>query len=138
MQQKNVLGKYEYLEHPADIKIRSCGKSLEHAISNMVCAMSATFASVQPKEKKKITISAPRLSSAIYDFFSHSIVLVESDRFVPCEFKGTITKTADSFIISGDLFGETVTAHSPIKAVTYHEISIETQPEFALTLVFDI
>jgi len=138
MNQTDVNGKYRYLAHPADIKIQSYGKTLEEAISHMVCAMSATYVDVKPIQKIPITVRAPRLTSTLFDFFSQVIVLNEVDGFSVCGFDGSLTRTKDSFVLTGNVLGEYISVDSPIKAVTYHDISVETKPTFSLTFVFDI
>ncbi len=147
MRQVNVPQKYEYLEHPADIYIRSHGKTLAESFANGGYALVNVLfdtTKVQHKKHRDLEVRSPRCTALLYDYLNALILLFETENFLVASIeKCTISRDNDGgFILRAILRGDQAsnyTTANPIKAPTYHNmvISCEKGP-FELEFVLDV
>ena len=135
----NIRVKYEILEHPADLKIRAYGNSLEELFNNILLAM--TKAS-QPEVldetiTTKIEVRSENLENLLIDFLSEVIYQTDLNDAVysKVEFK-KLTETE----LEGKIFGQKIkNFQTEIKAATWHDLEIKKiNSLWQATVVFDI
>lgn len=76
--------KFKFLEHTADVKFQSFGKSLEEAFENSALAMfNAMYdGKVNTKIRKKIKVEGKDMESLLYNFLEELLFLLDSENFV--------------------------------------------------------
>lgn len=125
--------KFEFLEHTADLEFVSYGESLNEAFANAALALfTATLSidSVEIKKKQEIKFSAHDLETLMHDWLSELLFLFEVEFMVFREFKVNIEKLNETYELTAECFGEELdlkrhTIDTEIKAVTYHNLSVE-------------
>lgn len=143
---------FELLPHTADLKIRAFGSSLNELFSHAVIGM---FQSIQPKaaacqyknnrlvcttldKHRTVALHNTDVSHLLVDFLSEALFLSDIhneaylDAAVTIDDTYTLHATLSGIVIEGFEVVE-------IKAVTYHDLSIEQTDEgWQATIVFDI
>jgi SHS2 domain-containing protein len=132
---------YKILEHKADLKIRSFGKTKEELFSNTLKGMSD---SQRPEIeegttlKRGLRVISSDLSALLVDFLSEILYLEQTKKeiYFGIEFKKFTEKE-----IEAEISGQKVTRfNEDIKAVTYHEIDVRQKDDgdWEATIIFDI
>jgi len=135
------MKEFEFLEHPADLKIKSFGKTKEESFINMMRGMftSAKREKIKKKQLKerKITINSINLKSLLVDFLSEVLYLSEVHN--EAYFDGKITIIEDSNLV-GKIFGqETEGFRREIKGVTHYGLEIKkVNKHWEAVVLFDI
>jgi SHS2 domain-containing protein len=133
------MKKYEFLDHPADIKIRSFGKDLpELFINSALGMMEFLYGKVATNyiQTEQIEVKANNLESLLVDWLAEILYLSDTNKRAYLDYK--IIEFSKTKIIA-DVGSQTATAKDDIKAVTYHELSIIQQPDgWQATVVYDI
>jgi len=136
------MGKYEILEHKADLKIRAFGKTKEELFLNMLSGMSENMKPELQKPgrktKRKIRLSSFDFQALLVDFLSEILYLsqVNKEVFFEAKFK----KFSENEIY-GEIFGQKAERFGEdIKAVTYHDLEIKKTKNktWEATVLFDI
>jgi SHS2 domain-containing protein len=143
---ENVANKkYEILEHPAELRIRIFGRTIEELFSNAALVMADTLSpsanrQAQSGKKEKIKIQSPDINSLLVDFLSEilaksqinkTVYQVSSIRYQVLDKQAVLEAQLVSFSV--DHFDE------DIKAVTYQDLNIQKIDGIWQTiLVFDI
>lgn len=119
---------FELLPHTADIKIRAYGKTLEELFRN---AMHGMFESCAPlrqssteHRKRSIAVQSAELKLLLVDFLSDCLYLSDvHDEVYDTAVFDILTETE----VRGTVYGTPIAGfdHVEIKAVTYHDLSIE-------------
>jgi len=134
------MGKYQILEHKADLKIKAFGKTKEELFSNMMIGMfeSAKYESEGREIKREIKVSSLDLPSLLVDFLSKGLYLCEVNKEVyhQIQFKNFTEKKLEGTLIGKKL--KRMGVH--IKAVTYHDLDIHQKKDktWEVTVLFDI
>ncbi|MEK6888870.1 MAG: archease [Nanoarchaeota archaeon] len=120
------LGKFEFLEHMADIKIKASGKTLNEIFENAVLAI-AEYCSggekISNKKGKVINVKGNDNESLLYNFIDEILYLIDAKRFIPVMAKVKIKDNSLTAELSGDSTDKYKLEH--IKAATYAEMSIK-------------
>ena len=135
------MKKYEFLEHPADIKIRSFGNNLTELFTNSALGMMAFLYGKDVEETtitniEKVKIQAGDLESLLIDWLSELLYLSNSNyrAYVNYDFKKLNENELLVEVSSGR-----ADAQDDIKAVTYHDLSInKNNNRYEATVVYDI
>ncbi|HHE36605.1 MAG TPA: archease [Candidatus Woesearchaeota archaeon] len=138
--------RYEYLDHTADLKIRAYGGTLEEAFINTVIGafdFLTDTSKVERTIKKKISITANRINSLLYDFLEELLFLLDTEGFILAEIKDMrIIEGEGTFSLSCTALGDKYKRYEVkgnIKSVTYSEMSIKKyQGEYVIEVVLDI
>jgi len=134
------MGKYEILEHKADLKIRAFGETKEALFLNMMTAMAE---SMKPEkfggeEKREIKTESNNLSTLLVDFLSEVLYLIQVNKEVYNNLKfSKFTNTE----LEGELIGQKVERFGEdIKAVTYYDLDVRQRKDgiWEATVLFDI
>jgi len=125
--------KFKYLDHTADLEFISYGKTLNEVFANSALAFfTATLnpGSVEIKESREIKLSAPDLETLMHDWLNELLFLFEVEFLVFREFKVEIEKLNENYELYAECSGEELdlkrhAIDAEIKAVTYHNLSVE-------------
>ena len=139
------MQKFEFFEHTADVGIRAYGKDLNEAFENAALAvfeLMTDTSKVEPKEEREIRIEGFDLENLLYRWIESLLVYYDSELLVFSKFKVNID--IDNLKLTGKAWGEKFNKEKHegrivVKAMTYHEMSIEKKGEYyVLTFVVDI
>ncbi|MBS3157335.1 archease [Candidatus Woesearchaeota archaeon] len=133
--------KYRFLEHTADIKFQSAGKTLDEVFENAVLAVSnylSRGSQIKPAKGKIISVSGTDMESLFYNFLDELIYLLDAENFVVAKAKVTIR----GFNLHAELFGDKASNYKDldhIKAATYAEMFIKkTKSGWKAQAVLDV
>lgn len=133
--------RFIFLEHPADIKFKAFGKTLNEAFQNAVLATSSYLSpdkKIESKKSKIIHLQCQDLESLLYSLVDEIIYLLETEKFAVSKAKIKIT----NFSLEAELFGDDSKNYEikQIKAATYAEMSIKELPDktFEVQMVLDV
>lgn len=132
---------WEEVEHTADVALRINGATLAELFSNATRGLLALTLGAEPapaaQETVDITLSAPDLETLLVDWLTEWVILMEDETFIPTEVNQlTIEENTLQAKITGGAGGH---LQRHVKAVTYHDLSVEqTELGFQATVVFDV
>jgi len=138
MSDKQFMGKFEFLEHTADVYVRAYGASIQEAFENAALAMFETITKtmkIAQEVEEIITVEAEDCYALLYNWLE--VLLVNS------EIKGMLyskfhivdwVETVDSFRFTAHVWGEKFHTEKhvqkvAVKAVTYHRMVIMQEKE---------
>jgi len=145
MSGKQFEGKFEFLEHTADVYVRSHGTSMKEAYENAALAMFETMTKtgkVAPREEEIITVEAEDQYALLYNWLEALLINSETKGMLYSKFQITDwIETAASFKITAHIWGEKFQPEKHIqkvavKAVTYHLMVIMHEKEGNVVLEF--
>jgi SHS2 domain-containing protein len=141
-------GKFEFLEHTADVYIAAHGKNLEEAFENAALAMFEVMTDttkVSPNEEDSVEVEAEDEYALLYNWLEALLVKFEVNGMLYSKFKiSRLEETSDSFKIKATVWGEKFNAEKhvqkvAVKAVTYHRMEIIKQlNKVTLEFILDI
>ena len=133
------MKKYEFLEHPSELKIRSFGKDLSEVFVNSALAMMEFLFGKVAKDNiqhERLQIEADNLESLLVDWLADILYLSSSKKRIYLDYK--VLEFSDNKIVA-NIGSQKALAKDDIKAVTYHELSISKQNGlWQATVVYDI
>ena len=140
---------YTELDHPADLLLEIWGKDLPALFENALFALYDQLAELEGFEaerKETIAVKAPTPEEALRSLLSEALYRFAAEGFVAARAKiGVETTPAGAIEVTAELHGETVdrqrhTLLTEVKAVTYHRLSVEAQPDggWQATVLFDV
>jgi SHS2 domain-containing protein len=149
MSGKQFEGKFEFLEHTADVYVRAFGASMQEAYENAALAMFETItktSKVAEKEEETITVEAEDQYALLYNWLEALLVNSETKGMLYSKFQITDwNETPDSFKITAKVWGEKFDAKKhlqkvAVKAVTYHLMVViqEKEGKNVLEFILDI
>jgi SHS2 domain-containing protein len=126
---------FEYIEHTADLRFKSYGRTLGECFSNASKAMFNAIvnpSTVKAKETKTLRLSSQTIEMILHDFLSETLFFFEDEGMLFSDFKVEVTLKGKAYELSGTLFGEKYDPKkhvilTEIKAVTYHEMKIKKE-----------
>jgi SHS2 domain-containing protein len=134
-------GRYELLDHTADVLIRAGGKNMEEAFANAAYALFDTMCdaeSVLPKQTKKVELEAPDLEQLLVDWLSRLLFMCDVDDMLFSEFDITITGTKLKAKLKGErLDPDRHHLKTDVKAITYHMLEVDEAAN-TVQVLFDI
>ncbi|MCL1978280.1 MAG: archease [Candidatus Bathyarchaeota archaeon] len=145
MSVKQFEGKFEFLEHTADVYVRAYGDSMQEAYENAALAMFETITKtgkVGQKEEEIITVEAEDQYALLYSWLEALLVNSETKGMLYSKFQITDwTETAESFKITAHVWGEKFQSKKhpqkvAVKAVTYHRMVVMREKEGKVVLEF--
>lgn len=133
--------KYKFIEHTADIKFKSYGKSLNEVFENAVLAIAEYISrgkEVKSAKKKLIKLKGTDINSLLYNFLDELIYLLDADFFITAKAKVSIK----GLNLKAELFGDNASNYKNldhIKAATYSEMHIKkTRSGWEAQAVMDV
>ncbi len=134
--------KYEFLEHPADLRIRSFGDTLEELFSNSAKGMFDAMieGDIKIVGALNIELESEDLDSLLVRFLNELLYLFETEGAVFREFNLNIL---EGYTLKCTAWGE---KYDPvkhghglgIKAATYQQIKIHHNEEYVSEITLDI
>ena len=141
-------GKFEFLEHTADVYIRAHGKTMEEAYENAALAMFETITDtdqVAQSEADSIEVEAEDQYALLYNWLEALLVNSEIKGMLYSKFQiNSWKETAENFKIKAKIWGEKFDPQKhpqkvAVKAVTYHRmVIIREMDRVILELILDI
>ena len=145
MSGKQFEGKFEFLEHTADVYVRAHGTSMREAYENAALAMFETITKtgkVAPKDEEIITVEAEDQYALLYSWLEALLVSSETNCMLYSKFQITDwVETDSSFKITAHVWGEKFQSKKhlqkvAVKAVTYHLMVVMHEKEGNVILEF--
>ncbi len=141
-------GKFEFLEHTADVYIRAHGATMEEAYQNAAVAMFETITDstkIAQTQKEILEVEAEDQYALLYNWLEALLVKFETENVLFSKFEITDWKeTSENFKFKARGWGEKFEPKKHpqkvgVKAVTYHLMVIIREPDrVVLEFILDI
>jgi len=141
-------GRFEFLEHTADVYIRAHGKTMEEAYENAALAMFEVMTDtdkVAPVQEETLEVEAEDQYALLYNWLEALLVKFETEGMMFSRFQITGWKeTEEVFKFKAKVWGEKFDPqrHAQrvgVKAVTYHRMVVIRERDVAvLEFILDI
>jgi SHS2 domain-containing protein len=144
----NKIGKFEFLEHTADVYVAAYGKTLEEAFENAALAMFEVMTDtekVSANIENNVEVEAEDEFALLYTWLEALLVNFETKNMVYSQFQiASIEETKEGYRIKAAAWGEKFNAEKHmqrvgVKAITYHRMEILKQHnKVTLEFILDI
>jgi SHS2 domain-containing protein len=141
-------GKFDFLEHTADVYVRAHGKNMEEAYENAALSMFETMTDsgkIAQSKEETVEVEAEDQYALLYNWLEALLVKAETEGMLYSKFQITDWKeTADVFKIKAKIWGEKFNPKKhpqkvAVKAVTYHRmVVIREMDRVILEFILDI
>jgi len=141
-------GKFEFLEHTADVYIRAHGATMQEAYENAALAMFETMtdtSKVAQTQEENVEAEAEDQYAILYNWLEALLVKFETENMLYSKFQITDwQETNEGFKIKAKVWGEKFNPQKhaqkvAVKAVTYHRMVIIEEPDrVLLEFILDI
>ena len=141
-------GKFEFLEHTADVYIRAHGKTVKEAFENAALAMFEVMTDtdrISPDIEGSVEVEAEDEYALLYSWLEALLVKFETQNMLYSKFKiSSIDETSEGYRIKATVWGEKFnmekhTQKVGVKAVTYHRMEIIKEiDKVTLEFILDI
>jgi SHS2 domain-containing protein len=141
-------GKFEFLDHTADILIAAHGQTLEEAFENAALAMFEVMTDttkINPTQEDAVEVEAEDEYALLYSWLEALLVKFEVNGMLFSKFKITsLQDVSDGFKLNAQVWGEKFNAEKhpqkvAVKAVTYHRMEIIKEiDKVTLEFILDI
>ncbi len=145
---QNFEGKFEFLEHTADVYVRAHGKTMEEAYENSALAMFEVMTDsnkIAPTQEQTIEVEAEDQYGLLYSWLEALLVKFETENMFYSKFQIFDWKeTAETFKFKAKIWGEKYDPQKHpqkvgVKAVTYHRmVIIREKDRVVLEFILDI
>jgi SHS2 domain-containing protein len=145
---QRFAGKFEFLEHTADVYIRAYGKTMEEAYANSALAMFEVMTDtdkIAQTLQENLQVEAEDQYALLYNWLEALLIKFETEGMLYSKFEITDWKeTEENFRFKAKVWGEKYdpekhTQKVGVKAVTYHRMMIIRERESAvLEFILDI
>ncbi len=141
-------GKFDFLEHTADVYVRAHGKNMEEAYENAALSMFETMTDtdkIAQTQEETVEVEAEDQYALLYNWLEALLVKFETENMLYSKFQITDWKeTAENFKIKAKVWGEKFDPKKhpqkvAVKAVTYHRmVVIREMDRVILEFILDI
>ncbi len=141
-------GKFEFLEHTADILIAAHGQNMEEAFENAALAMFEVMTDttkINPTQEDAVEVEAEDEYALLYSWLEALLVKFEVNGMLYSKFKITsLQDNPEGFKLKANVWGEKYNAEKhpqkvAVKAVTYHRMEIIKEiDKVTLEFILDI
>ena len=141
-------GKFEFMEHTADVYVRAHGKTMEEAYENAALSMFETITDsdkVAAAQEDSLEVEAEDQYALLYNWLEALLVKSETEGMLYSKFQISNWKeTAESFKFKAKIWGEKFDPQKhpqkvAVKAVTYHRMVVIREPDrVLLEFILDI
>ncbi len=145
---EKFAGKFEFLEHTADVYVRAHGQTMQEAYENAALAMFETMTDsdkIAQTQEENTEVEAEDQYALLYNWLEALLVKSETQGMLYSKFQITDWKeTAESFKIKAKIWGEKFNPQKhpqkvAVKAVTYHRmVVIHEVDRVILEFILDI
>ncbi len=148
MSADKFAGKFEFLEHTADVYVRAHGKTMEEAFENSALAMFETISDtdkIAQMESDSLEVEAEDQYALLYNWLEALLVNSETKGMLYSKFQIIkLKENDDGFKINAKVWGEKFNSKKhpqkvAVKAVTYHRmVVIHEVDKVILEFILDI
>jgi len=141
-------GKFEFLDHTADVLIAAHGQTLEQAFENAALAMFEVMTNttkIDTVQEETVEVEAEDEYALLYSWLEALLVKFEIKGMLFSKFKiDRIQDTPDGYKLQASVWGEKFNAEKhpqkvAVKAVTYHRMEIiKEHDKITLEFILDI
>ncbi len=141
-------GKFEFLEHTADVYVRAFGATMEEAYGNAALALFETMTNsskIAQTQQETLEVEAEDQYALLYNWLEALLVKFETEGVLFSRFEISDWKeTAESFKFKANIWGEKFEPKKHpqkvgVKAVTYHLMMVIREPQkVILEFILDI
>jgi SHS2 domain-containing protein len=141
-------GKFEFLEHTADVYVRAHGSSMEEAYGNAALSLFETMtntAKIAQTQQETLEVEAEDQYALLYNWLEALLVKFETEGMLFSRFEIFDWKeTPDMFRFKANVWGEKFNPKKHpqkvgVKAVTYHLMVVIREPQkVILEFILDI
>jgi len=141
-------GKFEFLEHTADVYIKAQGGTMEEAFGNAALAMFEVMTDTQevnPAHREVVEVEAEDEYALLYSWLEALLVKFEVNSMLYSKFDVHSIKDAkNTFRLKATVYGEKFNPQKHaqkvgVKAVTYHQMEfIKAAEKITLMFILDI
>ncbi len=141
-------GKFEFLEHTADVYVRAYGTNMPQAYENAALALFETMTDsgkISQSQQEALEVEAEDQYALLYNWLEALLIKFETEGMLFSKFEITDWKeTAETFKFKAKVWGEKFDAQKHpqkvgVKAVTYHLMVVIREPErVVLEFILDI
>jgi SHS2 domain-containing protein len=145
---QKFAGKFEFLEHTADVYVRAYGRMIEEAYENSALAMFEVMTDtdkVAPAREETLEVEAEDQYALLYNWLEALLVKFETEGMLYSKFQITDWKeTEEIFKFKAKVWGEKFDPQKHpqkvgVKAVTYHRMMIIVEKDsVVLEFILDI
>ncbi len=145
---EKFAGKFEFLEHTADVYVRAHGQTMQEAYENAALAMFETMTDsdkIAQTQEENTEVEAEDQYALLYNWLEALLVKSGTQGMLYSKFQITDWKeTAESFKIKAKIWGEKFDPQKhpqkvAVKAVTYHRmVVIHEVDRVILEFILDI
>ena len=145
---EKFAGKFEFLEHTADVYIRAHGKTMEEAYENSALAMFEVMTDtdkITQMQEDTLDVEAEDQYALLYNWLEALLVKFETENMLYSKFQITNwEETDENFKFKAKIWGEKFDPHKHpqrvgVKAVTYHRmVIIRERDQVVLEFILDI
>ena len=130
---EKFAGKFEFLEHTADVYIRAHGKTMEEAYENAALAMFEVMTDtdkITQVQEEALEVEAEDQYALLYSWLEALLVKFETENMLYSKFQITNwAETDENFKFKAKIWGEKFDPKKHpqrvgVKAVTYHRMVI--------------
>ena len=139
---------YAELDHPADLFLEVWGADLPTLFENALFALYDQLAEITDfgtAHAETIKVEGPSAADALRALLSEALYRFSTGGFVAARAAVSVEQAGSGLQVSAELHGEKAdpTRHtllSEVKAVTYHQLLVEQEPEggWRATVLFDV
>ena len=145
---EKFAGKFEFLEHTADVYIRAHGKTMEEAYENAALAMFEVMTDtdkIAQMQEETLEVEAEDQYALLYNWLEALLVKFETENMLYSKFQITNwEETDENFKFKAKIWGEKFDPQKHpqkvgVKAVTYHRmVIIRERDRVVLEFILDI
>jgi len=145
---EKFAGRFEFLEHTADVYIRAHGKTMEEAYENAALAMFEVMTDtdkISQMQEETLDVEAEDQYALLYNWLEALLVKFETDNMLYSKFQITNwEETNETFKFKARIWGEKYDPQKHpqkvgVKAVTYHRmVIIRERDRVVLEFILDI
>jgi SHS2 domain-containing protein len=145
---EKFAGKFEFLEHTADVYIRAHGKTMEEAYENTALAMFEVMTDtdkIAQMQEETLEVEAEDQYALLYNWLEALLVKFETENMLYSKFQITNwEETDETFKFKAKIWGEKFDPQKHpqkvgVKAVTYHRmVIIRERDRVVLEFILDI
>jgi len=140
-----VTERFEFFDHTADIGVRVYGNSLAELFENAACAMYEALGRLHKPEsnrQKSLKLEAESAEDLLHDWLADLLYEIEVNHIL---YDGFEIHELTPLHLAATLRGGPIDftrsqTNEEIKAVTYHQLGVESQPDgsWRATVIFDV
>jgi SHS2 domain-containing protein len=141
-------GKFEFLEHTADVFVRAHGNTMEEAYENAALSMFETMTDsekIAQTQEQTLEVEAEDQYALLYNWLEALLVKFETENMLYSKFQISDWKeTAETFKFKAKVWGEKFDSQKhpqkvAVKAITYHRmVVIREKDRVVLEFILDI